>query len=187
MFVGPWIFHRTLETASCVENRVRLRTKDQMVRPLPGPYICRSASATGRPFFCLMAHPMCIVSFAHSIGNYQISIMQLPSLRKTHPQIVQKSGWSFPNVKHQVSTVTRKKRRKLKQKMDMCLVNSFKSSTLCCCYSKLTIQVDTLINIIIEIKVKCSFLSEDPWTRDKASHSNGVALATQKKKKVLFF
>lgn len=129
---------------------------------------------------------MCLVSFAHSIGNYQISITQLPSLSKTHPQIVQKSGWSFPNVKHQVSTVTRKKRRKLKQKMDMCLVNSFKSSTLCCCYNKLKIQVDTLINIIIEIKVKCSFLSEDPWTRDKASHSNGVALATQKKKSSFF-
>jgi hypothetical protein len=38
-----------LETASCVKNRVRLRTIHQMVGPLLGPCVCRSFSAPGCP------------------------------------------------------------------------------------------------------------------------------------------
>ena len=40
---------QVLETASCVKNRVRLRTIHQMVGPFPGPCVCGSFSAPGCP------------------------------------------------------------------------------------------------------------------------------------------
>jgi len=40
---------KVLEPASCVKNRVRLRQYTKMARPLPGPDVCGSFSATGCP------------------------------------------------------------------------------------------------------------------------------------------